>query len=142
MKMETSNLPVLNIPIDYCLSQLVEQKCTIQLSVIIMVIMILCNSFKLCCMVGMLQVMGTTPLVTLGDAVESFVVEKDVTTVNTCLASREYFSKKKWDQDTKMWQPRHHFWFASASSQRWLICTVPSLIVIVTAGVLFQRGAT
>lgn len=129
-------------PIDYCLSQLVEQKCIIQLSVIIMVIVILCNTFKLCCMVGMLQVIGKTPLVTLGDAVESFIVDKDVTTANMCLASRKDFSKKKWDQGTKTWQPRHHFWFASASIKRWLICTVPSLVVIVTARILFQRGAT
>ena len=129
-------------PIDYCLSQLIEQKCSIQLSVIVMVIVILCNTFKVCCMVGMLQVIGKTPLVTLGDAVESFIVEKDATTVNMCLASRKDFSKKKWGQDTKTWQPRHHFWFASVSLKRWLICTVPSSIVIVTAGVLFQNGAS
>ena len=129
-------------PVDYCLSQLVEQKCTIQLSVIIMVIVILCNAFKFCCMVGVLRVMKKTPLVTLGDAVESFIVDKDATTVNMCLASRKDFSNKKWDQDTKTWQPRQHFWFASASIKRWFICIVPSIIVIITAGVLFQRGAS
>ena len=113
------------VPIQYCLSQPVEGHCTLQFSLWIITIVIMCNITKLACMIMLLLRQQAKPLVTLGDAVESFLETPDPTTENMCLADKSEFSAKKpWSAASDSYEPRQLRWFASASWKRWLTCNI------------------
>ena len=112
-------------PIQYCLSQPAEKHCTTQFSLLIIIIVIICNITKLACMIMLLLRQQAKPLVTLGDAVESFLETPDSTTENMCLADKSEFSTKKpWSATRDSYEPRQLRWFAGASWKRWLTCNI------------------
>lgn len=109
-------------PIQYCLSQPVEEYCRLQFSTGIMAIVICCNLVK---MIVMGYIAWTRPsnLVTLGDAVASFLDRPDAATQGNCLAGKTRFQKSKnWDQTAMHWDPAPRYWFHAASKKRWLTC--------------------
>ena len=113
------------VPIQYCLSQPVKGYCTLQFSVVIITIVLVCNNTKLACMVVLLLRQQAKPLVTLGDAVESFLETPDPITENMCLADKTKFSTKKpWSATCDPYEPKKLRWFASASRKRWLTCNI------------------
>ena len=112
-----------DIQIDYCLSQKVQQRCTVEFSVAIMYIVIVANMIKACCMLLTLKVQRSAPLVTLGDAIQSFLRDNDPATADKCLADRKYFQQSDWSRQTSLkWQTKRHKWFSGASGPRWIIC--------------------
>ena len=113
------------VPIQYCLSQPVKGYCTLQFSILIITIVLVCNITKLACMVVLLLRQQAKPLVTLGDAVESFLETPDPSTENMCLADKRKFSAKKpWSATCDPYEPKKLRWFASASWKRWLTCNI------------------
>ena len=58
--------------IQYCLSQLVEEHCPVQFSMIIMAVTMACNFLKAFCMLLALRLQKSRLLVTLGNAIEDF----------------------------------------------------------------------
>ena len=127
-------------PVEYCLSQPVEDHCSVQLSLVIMGVVIACNAVKLLCIVLMLRKQREAPLVTVGDAVVSFMSYKDSSTAGMCWADKKTFIKNRWGPAAKPFRRQRHFWFASASVTRWLICNVCSIATISIAGFLFYLG--
>lgn len=113
-----------DIQVDYCLSQPAEERCKLQFSLSIMVIVIMCNFIKLVCMSVMQRQHRSPPLVTLGDALSSFLDDPDSTTQESCLASRDHFQKQKWGKDDIKWDPKRSYWFTAASAKRWLVCNL------------------
>lgn len=109
-------------PIQYCLSEPVEEHCRLQFSVGIMIIIILCNAIK---MVVMGYIAWTQPLnlVTIGDAIASFLDRPDTTTTGSCLAGKEDF-QKSWQRMPMRWELKTHHWFRAASKKRWLSCNI------------------
>ena len=74
-------------PVQYCYSRPVAERCKLQFSLAIMSIVIVCNLVKMMCMLLMLLHQRSKPLVTLGDAIESFLVKPDPTTNQGCLVA-------------------------------------------------------
>ncbi|MCJ1428446.1 hypothetical protein MMC29_006356 [Sticta canariensis] len=87
---------VLDFPIEYCLSQSAESSCKLQFSLVIMVIVISCNFSKTFCMILTIWKPSSVPLLTLGDAIASFLDQPDPNTVNNCLAGKHRFRKVKY----------------------------------------------
>lgn len=111
-------------PILYCLSQPVEEQCRLQFSVHIMAIVIVCNFVKLIVM-GYIAWQRPLNLVTVGDAIASFLDKPDQTTKGNCLAGKTRFWKtKNWDMITMRWDLVTRYWFHAASKKRWLICNI------------------
>ena len=81
--------------VQYCLSQRAEEHCKLQFSAIIMVIVVVCNLIKLGCMGYVAWRQDPEPLITLGDAVESFLAREDTTTRGVCLAGEAYFRHER-----------------------------------------------
>lgn len=109
-------------PIEYCLSKPVEEYCRLQFSVGIMTIVICCNLVKIIVM-GYIAWKQPMNLVTLGDAVTSFLDKPDPTTEGNCLSGKTRFQKSKdWDQVEMRWEPQTRYWFYAASKKRWLTC--------------------
>lgn len=126
--------------IQYCLSQPLPERCTVQLSYTLMGAVIVCNFVKLSCMLLMLLHRRFAPLVTIGDAIESFMLKRDATTQNMCLADKAAFNNQDWQQLAKPWLRKRRFWFASASIKRWILCNISSSLTIVIAGILLGMG--
>lgn len=129
-------------PIEYCLSQPVQEQCKVQLSLVIIAVVIICNAVKLCCMLVILWRKQSTPLVTIGDAIESFMLERDPTTRDMCWANKTTFTSQRWEPSARPWLRQRHFWFASASVRRWIVCNFCSITTIIVAGILLRMGIT
>ena len=126
----------LNNPVQYCLSQPVEEQCQVQISFVILSVVVACNATKALCMIFTIRRQKSQPLVTLGDAIESFLQDPDQTTGGMCLASKEVFGnrndhiwldslhKTAWTASPMEWTARRRRWFSSASLKRWLICNI------------------
>lgn len=83
------------LSVGYCYSNPVEERCRLQFSLVIMGIVIGCNLVKTICMVLTLWYHRSQPLVTLGDAMASFLDHPDPTTENMCLANKYSFARNK-----------------------------------------------
>ena len=127
-------------PVDYCLSQPVQERCKVQLSLVIIAVVIICNAVKLCCMLVILWKVRSAPLVTIGDAIESFMLERDPTTRDMCWANKKTFTSQHWEPSARPWLRQRHFWFASASARRWIVCNFCSITTIIVAGILLHMG--
>ncbi|KAI9770843.1 MAG: hypothetical protein M1839_003038 [Geoglossum umbratile] len=110
--------------IDYCLSQKVDEKCKLQFSLYIMIVVIFCNLVKSVAMFLTVWKKQAQPLVTLGDAVSSFLDNPDAATKGMCLLSKSDILGGAWKRRgaLKQYRPVRNFWFRAASLKRWLIC--------------------
>ena len=113
-----------NVTVDYCLSTPIEERCRLQFSLPIMAIVIGCNLVKMICMLLSLWVHKSQPLVTLGDAIKSFLQHRDSTTENMCLPTRLKFMNNDWSSGARTWHTERHRWFTAASARRWISCNV------------------
>ena len=111
--------------IDYCLSKRVREHCKLQFSLTIMIVVMVCNMIKTVCMAMISWKQDPEPLVTLGDAIASFLDQPDVTTKNNCIAGRIRFEDSRyWGLLLSRWDPKKLRWFQAASRRRWIVCNV------------------
>lgn len=75
----------------YCLSKLEDETCQLEFSIIIMAIVIICNFVKALCMILTVRSCFATPLLNLGDAIESFLKKPDSFTANNCLSNKRRY---------------------------------------------------
>ncbi|KAG0124857.1 hypothetical protein HOY82DRAFT_633202 [Tuber indicum] len=127
-----------------CKSERTRGNCKVQFSLWIMIVIICCNLIKACGMVMTVSRSREPTLVTLGDAVDSFLRTPDPTTMGMCFADRR-FVEMEWSQEqrsgTRQW--RHigaQRWWTSVSKTRWITCNIFCLIIIIAAGVLLRMG--
>ena len=129
-----------NKPIQCCLSQRIEEHCQVQISLVILEVVIACNAIKALCMLLTTRCQKSQPLVTLGDAIESFIQDPDRNTCGMCLASKgvidnvgknrinhtwlDGLQKPAWTPKPMKWTARRDWWFSSASLKRWLMCNI------------------
>lgn len=122
-----------NLSIDYCLSKRANENCKLQFSLTIMIVVIICNMVKTVCMAIISWKQDPEPLVTLGDAIASFLDRPDVTTDGHCIAGRTWFEDgRTWFEDSRYWGFSHLSrwglkklrWFRAASRRRWIVCNV------------------
>ena len=108
--------------IQYCLSQPVEEHCKLQFSLAIMIVVIVCNLIKTSCMGMIAWKQDPEPLVTLGDAIASFLERPDVTSRGNCIVGKTLFEHSRtWGLHLSRWDPRRLRWFRAASQRRWLV---------------------
>ena len=111
--------------LQYCLSVPTEEHCRLQFSLAIMIIVIVCNLIKTFCMSAIAWKQDPEPLVTLGDAIASFVDRPDATTKGNCVAGKARFEKSKsWDSLSRRWDSKSLHLFRAASSRRWIVCNI------------------
>ena len=108
--------------IKYCFSRLVDEHCRVQFSIVIIGVVIACNFLKALGMLLTLLRQRSPPLVTLGDAIEEFLIKPDGTTRLACLSGKNSFSGGRWGDAPSRWQDKGHRWFLSLSRYRWFIC--------------------
>ena len=122
--------------IEYCLSQKVDEHCKLQFSGAIMVVVIVCNLCKMIIMGYIAWKRPLEPLVTVGDAIASFLDEPDLTTMGSCLSGKDRFEKtsssgqagdrvlRKWGQGMMRCDLGASYWFRAVSIRRWTLFVV------------------
>jgi hypothetical protein len=126
--------PLTDVPweIEYCLSQSEDERCKVQFSIDIMVVVVVCNLIKVICMVLTL-LDGSSTLVTIGDAIDNFLSEEDATTRGMCLATTDDLYKRRCDGVVfesvwkhgpvpQLFRAGTRRWFRSAHISRWVLC--------------------
>lgn len=109
--------------VQFCLSEIVPEACSLQFSFVIILIVIICNIGKTLIMTFATFKMTWQPLITVGDGIGSFLVEPDKTTKNACLLTAnkaEDLGPFSWFKF--MWTSKKIRWFQSSSLRRWLVC--------------------
>ena len=127
-----------------CKSEKVAGKCKVQFSLGIMIAVVCCNLVKACCMVMTIVRSREPTLVTLGDAIDSFLSIPDSTTIGICFADRR-FIKREWRHGSRagprQWKRRGiQRWWTSVSKTRWITCNFFCSIAIIITGVLLGKG--
>lgn len=82
-----------SFPVDYCLSQKIDEKCQLLFSLPICLTVIFCNVIKVVCMFLTAHYDRKEMFLTVGDAISSFVDNPDKTTENSCLLSKSSIGK-------------------------------------------------
>lgn len=111
-------------PIQYCLSQPVIERCKVQFGLPIMLAVIGCNLMKCLCMLLTLWWQRSPPLVTLGDAIESFLQRFDISTKDMCLAGKAQFAQRPWEKSIMPFVKDSWSWSSSTSHRRWMTCNL------------------
>jgi len=147
----TSGLPWLvklgtreDVEISGCKSERTTEKCKVQFSLGIVIVVVCCNLVKAICMVAAVVRSREPTLVTLGDAVDSFLRTPDPTTRGTCFADRRFVERewrRGWKTGPRQWKQKGaQRWWTSVSKKRWITCNLFCSITIIVAGVLFGIG--
>ena len=132
------------VEISGCKSEITKEKCKVHFSLGIMIVVICCNLVKAFCMVTVVVRSREPSLVTLGDALDSFLRIPDPTTRGICFADR-VFIERLWrlGQRTgpRQWKQKGvQRWSISVSKTRWIACNLFCSISIVTAACLIKMG--
>ena len=132
------------VEVKSCKSERVAGRCKAQFSLGIMIAVICCNIVKACCMVMAVVRSQEPTLVTLGDAIDSFLRIPDQTTMGICFADRR-FIETEWMRGSRarprQWKQKGvKRWFSSVSKTRWITCNFFCLTAMIVTGVLLGYG--
>jgi hypothetical protein len=78
-----------NFSVDYCLIQSAPEQCTLEYSLIILLVVMGCDVLKLVAMVSTLLWVAEQPLATVGDSIASFLEKPDPFTLGRCLLQQQ-----------------------------------------------------
>ncbi|KAF2021836.1 hypothetical protein BU24DRAFT_417471 [Aaosphaeria arxii CBS 175.79] len=136
------NIEANQAQLSYCLSQIIEQHCEVQFHPTILSIVIACNTVKIIVMVLVLWRLNHATIVTMGDAIQSFIQIPDPTTENCCLMSTrtvETLWKSPAARLNQRWSSRKRHWYAEGcSARRWGACLALSGAALIVAIVFYR----
>lgn len=106
--------------VKYCLSEPYQESCTLQFSLSLLIVVIVCNAGKLAAMIATIQWLHSSrPLITVGDVVDSFMTRNDPFNKEMCLASLENFRKYTHHLPPIPFERQKKKCGQAASSRRW-----------------------
>ncbi|KAF3001562.1 hypothetical protein E8E13_009862 [Curvularia kusanoi] len=135
-------------PVKYCLAEEVNERCSLNFSTSIAIIVILSNMIKVLCMsLTLHRYRQHEPLVTLGDAIVNFLNHPDPQTKGRCLYTRgAYETQWNWERynnvqkdalgvDPEGYNPEHRRWSAAPSRTRWWVTYILFAIAVIFGAV-------
>ncbi|KAF2030263.1 hypothetical protein EK21DRAFT_112181 [Setomelanomma holmii] len=108
----------INLPVEYCLAQHAEPHCRLKFETTIAVIVTVLNFAKAVLMYLVAFRVRDEPLITMGDAVASFLETNDPTTKNMCLFSVRDVKKTGYQTGAREWQNPRLRWKDVVSRKR------------------------
>lgn len=124
-----------------CYSEPIEEMCTYSANLPILAVVIVCNLFKALSMFFVACHLGGRPLLTVGDALASFLKHPDPTTKGFCLLSRNRVQSRIWpgdlgeDREPMPPVPSQRWFWASSTKRRY--CVITLLVICLTATIIF-----
>ena len=106
-------------PVEYCLSESGEPHCKLHFEPSIAITVTVLNMLKAMLMFYIAFGIKDKPLMTIGDAVASFLQKSDASTSNMCLASSKDFKKSKgFSAGPRQWRKERYRWKDVTSKKR------------------------
>ncbi|MCJ1477081.1 hypothetical protein MMC13_005752 [Lambiella insularis] len=142
----------IKVAINYCLAETTAEHCRVEISPIILLVVLLSNVLKLGCLLSTLLINDFIPLITVGDAIASFLDTPDMTTLGEGTVSaldvsyrREDSRRRRlaflevyhWQPPSRAWKAQQYQWCSGVSHGRWLATTVLSMIFWIAVGSAF-----
>ncbi|KAL3461696.1 hypothetical protein BJX64DRAFT_260307 [Aspergillus heterothallicus] len=130
--------------IDYCLVEEIPQKCTLEYSLTLSIVVLVMNGVKIAVIIGTILSLRANPLLTLGDAVASFLSVPDEASRGMGLITKGMVTAKKqllFKEDILPEynaQPKRRW--RSVSIERWAITSFMYISSIILASVLLIYG--
>ena len=111
--------------VSYCLSEPLPEKCKVQSTLHLTVVVTALSLLKAIIMFFVSLGVKESPLMTIGDAMASFLCRSDPSTENMCLVSKQDIKKAKaiWPREPKTFESKRRRLFSAASKTRWILCT-------------------
>ncbi|KAH8664405.1 hypothetical protein BX600DRAFT_498192 [Xylariales sp. PMI_506] len=95
----------------YCLSEPYTTTCSVDAqNQMFGIVCLLCFFKCIICSIVLLQLRHRQPLLTIGDAVESFIIQPDLTTTGMCCLSRGNISRRKSQDTWHSWESLQTTW--------------------------------
>lgn len=128
-------------PIQYCSTPPREEQYKLELSLAIILIVVVCNLVKAIGIGFMAWEKNTNPLVTVGDAIASFLRHPDSSTEGNCIAGKtEFGHKQEWPPRPSKWTQEATRWYQVVSTRRWIACIFLSVLpLLLPFGPLLSR---
>ena len=123
---DPNNWKVFDNKVSYCLFEPMRQFCQLRYSYSILLTVIIANIIKAACMLATIYHSSPT-LVTIGDAIESFLLRPEPRTIGVCTAHKGDFETWDWSGEgaiAQQWHRRPKFWLQSLSWTRWITCNI------------------
>jgi hypothetical protein len=116
----SSNWTVNHFPVEYCLSKVVDDPCQLQFNIFILLVVAICNLLKALVMTWMVLRYNTSGLVTLGDAMASFLDNPDLTTAGICMMSSRKIRRGEWKSvRPQLYSGTRKRWWRAVSRTEW-----------------------
>ena len=139
--------------IEYCLSKVVPDHCKLLFSTYILAIVIIMNAAKTASMIWAFRSQKEATLVTIGDAVASFLDRPEELTKGRCLMAEKDVNAgpldwRRGDKDASVALPtamtlnakNTRRWFIAVGTTKWLIMVALFVLSIITVAILLQFG--
>lgn len=112
--------------VSHCLSEPGQSPCTLHANWTIVIIVVVLNTVKLLGMIYVVLWVTDEPLLTTGDAIQSYLIYPDVFTQRRCLTSVNDVLNQGWWTSPKVPKPEQfgvipNRWRDAASKTRWLM---------------------
>ena len=108
----------------YCLAESIKPHCKVTFNVFMLLIAVVCNAVKAAAFLVLLLLPDFKPLITVGDAVASFLTVPDNATAR--IGAPTIAEDGSWIPTSlsKPWKPQRCHWFCGASLRQWMIGTI------------------
>lgn len=127
LRADARSWTVYGLPIEYCLSERVEPQCSFNVSLTLLTVVIIFNLIKVFCIALVVLRIKDKPLITVGDAVATFIEEPDDSTRGLCLVNRGMVDNQHWKNQKEdlikspdTYKPGSFRWYKAASKRKWL----------------------
>jgi hypothetical protein len=127
-QVDVSNWKPFGSKVNYCLSEVLEQRCKIQLTPNLAYVVCTINLLKTVILIYTYFLVRENPLMTMGDAVASFLTKRDHTTTGHCLMGKD--EVQAWANppggvpkkpEPKSLDRKRKRWGSVISKQRWTV---------------------
>jgi hypothetical protein len=143
--------------IEYCMSEVVDQHCRLQYSAPLMLVVVMIGLLKTGTMLYIAFVVSDEPMLTIGDAISSFLAFPDLRTRGMCLLDKRLkhfepgvsyaqrtesgeYSSMGWTAPPKYFHFRKRRHFTAASGRRWIAFLITFVVLVGTSIFLLLYG--
>ncbi|KAL4860499.1 hypothetical protein BDV12DRAFT_204986 [Aspergillus spectabilis] len=130
--------------IDYCLVEETPEKCTLEYSLTLSIVVLVTNGVKIAVILGTILSLRSNPLLTLGDAVASFLSVPDEASRGMGLITKGMVTAEKQSlgkqDDIPEYKPHPQRRWTSVSIERWAVTSFMYISSVILASVLLIYG--